>query len=162
MTFWTDSLEKEAGESFESMLDEIGLEAKLKVVNVDNYFTVIGDEKTPDLDIGYRQLRGRLPGSERVLRTAALRRQHPADQQHQPLPLRRSEADKKIEELATKPMDPALEDEYAALDKEFMEQAPLAPYGARRRRLFVSSDIDFGAVVWNPIFSGDLTSFQFK
>ena len=43
-----------------------------------------------------------------------------------------------------------------------MEQAPIAPYGNPTASVFVSSDIDFGGVIWNPIFSGDLTSFQFK
>ena len=43
-----------------------------------------------------------------------------------------------------------------------MEQAPFAPYGNPISSVFVSSDIDFDNVIWNPIFSGDLTSFQFK
>ena len=37
-----------------------------------------------------------------------------------------------------------------------------APFGARGLSTFVSSDIDLDKVIFNPTFSHDLTSFQFK
>ncbi len=35
------------------MLKKLGFNAKLKQLNADNYFTVIGNLSTPDLDIGW-------------------------------------------------------------------------------------------------------------
>ena len=43
-----------------------------------------------------------------------------------------------------------------------MEQAPWAPFGTRVLSTFVSSAIDLDKIIWNPTFSDDLTSFQFK
>ena len=54
----------------------------------------------------------------------------------------------------------AVED--ADLDREFMEEAPMAPYGTSTVATFVSSAIDLEKVVLNPTFGQDLTSFQFK
>jgi peptide/nickel transport system substrate-binding protein len=68
----------------------------------------------------------------------------------------------KIEQLATERIGSKQEEEYAELDREYMEQAPWAPYGTPAGSLFVSEDVDFDSVIWNPIFSGDLTSFQLK
>jgi peptide/nickel transport system substrate-binding protein len=162
VTFWTDSLNEEAGENFEAMLDEIGFDATLKVVNPDTYFTVIGDEKTPDLDIGFASYAADYPDPnaffEPLLSGASILPKNNTN-----LPRIDDPAlNKKIEELATQPLGPEQESEYAELDKSYMEQAPFAPYGTPTVSVFVSNDIDFDSVVWNPIFSGDLTSFQFK
>ena len=43
-----------------------------------------------------------------------------------------------------------------------MKQARLGPLRQRILALFVSSDIDFDKVIWNPTFEMDYTSFQFK
>ncbi|MGE0066926.1 MAG: ABC transporter substrate-binding protein, partial [Solirubrobacterales bacterium] len=55
ITVWTDteSPNNEAGEYLDDVLDEIGFDTTLKIINADNYFAVIGNESTPDLDIGW-------------------------------------------------------------------------------------------------------------
>jgi peptide/nickel transport system substrate-binding protein len=162
VTFWTDSLNEEAGESFEATLDEIGFEAKLKVVNAETYFTVIGDEKTPDLDLGYAGFGADYPNPsaffEPLLAGASIQPTNNTNLSRIDDPV----LNKKIAQLAAEPLGPQQEAEYAKLDRAYMEQAPIAPYGNPTASVFVSSDIDFGGVIWNPIFSGDLTSFQFK
>ena len=162
ITLWTDSLNEESGESFEALLDEIGFDAKLKVVNADNYFTVIGDEKTPDLDIGWASFAADYPNPnaffEPLLSGASILPTNNTNLSRIDVP----SLNAKIEKLASEPLGPQQEKEYAALDKAYMEVAPMAPYGAQTASLFVSSAINFGDVIWNPIFSGDLTSFQFK
>jgi peptide/nickel transport system substrate-binding protein len=164
ITVWTDSLSPNdaAGEYYEALLDELGFNAKLKIVNAENYFSIIGNLSTPDLDTGWANFFEDYP--------------HPNDF-FQPLlagssilPTNSSNfaqfddpaIDKKIEELREEQLGPQQEREYAQLDKESMEQAPWAPYGNRTLSLFVSSDISLDDVIWNPTFSGDLTSFQFK
>jgi len=68
----------------------------------------------------------------------------------------------KIAQLSTEQLGPKQEDEYATLDKEYMEQAPWVPYGSNTTSTFVSSEIDLDKVIFNPTFGQDLTSFQFK
>jgi len=162
ITFWTENLEQEPGESFEQILDEIGFHTTLKVVNAENYFTVIGNEKTPDLDLGFAGYTADYPDPnaffEPLLAGASIQPTNGTNLARIDDP----KLNRKIEQLATEPIGPKQEKEYAALDKAYMEQAPFAPYGNPASSVFVSSDIDFENVIWNPIFSGDLTSFQFK
>ena len=70
--------------------------------------------------------------------------------------------DAKIAALGEQALGPKQEAEYAELDREFMEQAPMAPYGTSTVATFVSSAIDLEKIVLNPTFGQDLTSFQFK
>ena len=162
ITFWTETLNSEAGEYFESALDEIGFNAKLNVINSETYFTVIGNEKTPNLDLGFAGFAADYPHPnaffEPLLLGASIL---PANNTN----LSRTDEPKlneKIERLATEPLGAKQEEEYAELDREYMELAPWAPYGTPAGSVFVSENVDFDSVIWNPIFSGDLTSFQFK
>ena len=162
VTFWTENLNAEAGEYFESMLDEVGFDAELKVVNPETYFTVIGNEKTPDLDLGFAGYAADYPHPnaffEPLLSGESILPANGTNLSRTDEP----ELNEKIARLATERLGPEQEEEYAELDREYMELAPWAPYGTPAASVFVSDDIDFESVIWNPIFSGDLTSFQFK
>ena len=164
ITVWTDSLSPndQAGEYFESVLDDIGFDAKLKKTNAENYFTIIGDQSTPDLDTGWGSYFADYPHPnalfQPMLAGSSIR---PVNNTNLPL-INDPKLNAKIERLATEELGPKQEDEYAELDREYMEQAPWVPYGNRALSLFVSSDIDFDKVIWTPAFSGDLASFQFK
>ncbi|HEV7563888.1 MAG TPA: ABC transporter substrate-binding protein, partial [Solirubrobacterales bacterium] len=164
ITVWTDteSPNNEAGEYYESVLKEIGFETTLKIVNSDNYFTIVGNTSTPNLDTGWGNWFEDYP--------------HPNDF-FQPLLDGESIAptnntnwpqidvpalNEKIAKLATEHLGPAQESEYAALDRSYMEAAPWAPYGNLSVATFVSSEIDLSKVIFNPTFGQDLTSFQFK
>ncbi|HET9153614.1 MAG TPA: ABC transporter substrate-binding protein [Solirubrobacterales bacterium] len=164
ITVWTDneSPNGEAGEYLESVLKELGFQTTLKVVNADNYFTLVGNESTPNLDIGFANWFEDYP--------------HPNDF-FQPLLSGESIAPTgtanlgrfddprltaEIDRLGEGPLTPQVESEYAELDREFMEQAPWVPYGNSTLPTFVSSEVDLDKVVFNPTFAQDLTSFQFK
>jgi peptide/nickel transport system substrate-binding protein len=162
VTFWTENLEEEPGESFVQVLNEIGFHAKLKVVNSENYFTVIGNEKTPDLDLGFAGFTADYPDPNAFFEPLLSGESIAPTNNTNLARIDNPQLTKKISQLATEPIGPQQEKEYAALDRAFMEEAPFAPYGNPISSLFVSSDIDFEDVIWNPIFSGDLTSFQFK
>jgi peptide/nickel transport system substrate-binding protein len=164
ITVWTDSESpsKEAGEYYEGVLKELGFNTTLKIINADNYFSVIGNLTTPNLDTGYSSWSEDYP--------------HPNDffqpllDEESILPTNNGNfaqiADKtlsaKIKKLGQEQLGPKQEAEYEALDKEFMEQAPWAPYGTRTFSTFVSSAINLEGVIYNPTFSQDLTSFEFK
>lgn len=164
ITVWTLNISPndDAGAYLQDVLSKLGFDAKLKTVNADNYFTVIGNTSNPDLDTGWANWFEDYP--------------HPNDF-FQPLlagssiaPTNNSnfaqfddpKLNERIEELSAQQLGPEQEEQYAELDREYMEQAPWAPYGNRTLSLFVSSDVDMDEVIWNPTFSGDLTSFQFK
>jgi peptide/nickel transport system substrate-binding protein len=164
ITVWSDSesTTKEAATYYAGVLEEIGFKVELKVLSPDNYFAVIGNSSTPNLDTGWASWFEDYP--------------HPNDF-FQPLLAEESiaptngtnlarfadpELSKKIVELGEEPLGPEQEAGYAQLDKEFMEQAPLAPYGTSTSSTFVSSDINLENVVFNPTFGQDLASFEFK
>lgn len=164
VTVWADneSPTNEATEYFADVLGKLGFDVTLKKVNPDNYFPIIGNDATPDLDAGWASWFQDYP--------------HPNDF-FQPLLSEESIepnggtnlarfADPKlsatIDRLAEAQMSPELEAEYAELDREFMENAPWVPYGSSTYPTFVSSDIELDEVIFNPTFSQDLTSFRFK
>jgi peptide/nickel transport system substrate-binding protein len=164
ITVWTDteSPNNEAGEYFNEVLKELGFDTTLKQINADNYFTVIGNQSTADLDAGWSDWFQDYP--------------HPNDF-FQPLLAGESilptnngnfaefndpAINKKMTELAEEQLGPEQEAAYKAMDKEIMEQAPWAPYGTRTLSTFVSDEIDLESVIFNPTFGHYLTSFEFK
>jgi len=164
VTVWSDneSPNDEAAEYLEDVLRKIGLEPSLKIVNSDNYFPVVGNESTPDRDVGYASWFEDYPhpnnfmqpllSEESITPTNTTNLGRFAD----------PKLSAKIEELAEEQLGPEQEAAYAELDREFMEQAPWIPYGTSTTSTFVSDAIDLDEVVFNPAFNQDLTSFQFK
>jgi peptide/nickel transport system substrate-binding protein len=164
ITVWTDteSPNNEAGEYYEGVLKELGFNTKLKILNADNYFTVIGNQSTPDLDTGWSDWFQDYP--------------HPNDF-FQPLLAGESilqtnngnfanindpGLNQEIAALGEEQLGPEQEAKYKEMDKKFMELAPWAPYGTRTLSTFVSDDINLENIVYNPTFFEYLTSFEFK
>lgn len=164
VTVWTDneSPNDEAGAYYEGVLNELGFNAKLKTISGDNYYTVIGNESTPDLDTGWLAFYQDYPhpndffqllfSGESISPTSNTNFSRIDD----------PKLNAKIAKLAQEPLGPEQEAEYAALDKAYMEQAPIVPYGTNTVSTFVDSEIDLDKVIFNPTFGQDLTSFQFK
>lgn len=164
ITVWGDneSENEAAAVYYDDVLSQLGFNTTLKIINADNYFTVIGNQSTPELDTGWSDWFQDYP--------------HPNDF-FQPLLAGESilptnngnlpeidvpEFNEKISKLGEEALGPEQEAAYAELDKEYMEQAPWAPYGNRTVSTFVSSAIDLDSVIFNPTFGQDLTSFEFK
>jgi peptide/nickel transport system substrate-binding protein len=164
ITVWTDdeSPNKEAGEYYESLLNEIGFNATLKIINKDDYFTVIGNESTPNLDTGWGDWFEDYPhpndffqpllATESILPTNSsnfARFSDPA-------------LDKKITKNGEEVLGPEQEAEYEAMDEEAMKEAPWAPYGTRTLDVFTSSDLNTEGIVSNPTFREYLSSMEFN
>jgi peptide/nickel transport system substrate-binding protein len=164
ITVWTDteSPNNEAGEYYEGVLKELGFNTKLKILNADNYFTVIGNQSTPDLDTGWSDWYQDYP--------------HPNDF-FQPLLTGESilqtnngnfanfdepAVNKEVAELGEEQLGPPQEAKYEELDEKVMEQAPWAPYGTRTLSTFVSSAVNLESVIYSPTFGAYLTSFEFN
>ncbi len=162
VTVWTDDYgpNKQAGEYYESVLREIGLQPTLKVIPAANYTTIIGNESTPDLDTGWAawymdyphpndyfapQLSGE--SIRPTLSSNYSRFDDPA-------------INREIAKLGTEPLGPEQEAAYARLDRQAMRQAPWAPFGTTEMITFVSSGIDLGKLVVSPVYGQDLATFQ--
>lgn len=164
ITVWTNNLtpNDEVGEYYQQVLNQIGFDAKLKTVDAANYFTLIGNASTPDLDTGWANWFLDYP--------------HPSDY-FQPQLASESiapvgntnwarfgdpEIDAKIRRLASEQLGPKQEAEYAALDREVMKQAPWAPFGTLNLGTFVADSVNLDELVVSPIYAQDLTSFELE
>jgi peptide/nickel transport system substrate-binding protein len=164
ITVWGDneSPNNEAVEYYAGVLEELGFDVTLKIINSDNYFPVIGNESTPNLDTGFANWFAEYPNPnaffQPMLTEGALAPTNATNLARFADP----GISARIEKLAAQPLGSQQEAEYAEIDKEVMEAAPLVPYGNATAPTFVSSAIDLEKVIFNPTFSQDLTSFQFK
>jgi peptide/nickel transport system substrate-binding protein len=163
ITVWTDNFSPsdDVGAYYQDVLEKLGFDAKLKVLNADNYFTVIGNTSTPDLDTGWANWFVDYPNPISFFEPLVGSNITPTNN------LNLAQIDipslnEKIDQLGRQQLGPQQEKEFAALDREYMEQAPWAPYGNVTLSVFVSSDVELDKVIWNPTFSGDLASFQLK
>jgi peptide/nickel transport system substrate-binding protein len=164
ITVWTNNEgpNEEAATYYQDVLKKLGFDAKLKVLSADNYFTVMGNRSTPDLDTGWtnwyedypnpNDFFGPLLAGESIQPTNNTNWSQIDD----------PALNAKIAKLGREQLGPKQEAEYAELDREYMEQAPWAPFGTLTVSTFVSSAIDLDKVIFNPTFGQDLTSFQFK
>ncbi len=164
ITVWGISSEpnREAAEYYEGVLRELGFETTLKVVNAENFFTVIGNLSTPDLDTGWTNWFEDYP--------------HPSDYFAPQLTAASLQPvgntnwsqfvdpalDKRVERLGREVLGPEQEAAYAALDRDYMKQAPWAPFGTLTLSTFVSPEVEADRLVISPIFGQDLTSFELE
>jgi len=164
VTVWTLDLPPtdEAGEYYEQVLSELGFDVTLKTVSATNYFTLIGNSETPDLDTGFGNwlldyphpddyFRPQLSG-ESIIPTGNSNWSHFAD----------PAIDRTIHQLGRQQLGPRQEREYAALDRRVMKQAPWAPFGTLTLGTFVADSVDLDELVVSPIYGQDLASFQLK
>ena len=161
---WTDSAPpaEEAAEYYAGVLRQLGFEPRLKVVDPSSYFAVIGSESTEGLDTGWGNwlldyphpndyFGPQLTGAS-IVPTANTNWSHFDDPR----------VNSEVEKLATEQLGPGQLSAYEQLDRQVMRQAPWAPFGNLTLSTFVSSEIDLGKVIFNPIYGQDLSSFEFR
>jgi peptide/nickel transport system substrate-binding protein len=164
ITVWTDneSPNDAAGAYYQDVLSKLGFNAKLKTINADSYTTIIGNESTPDLDTGWADWFVDYPHPNGFFQPLLAGESIAPTNTYNFSRMDDPKLNAKISKLSTEQLGPKQESEYATLDKEYMEQAPWAPYGSITTSTFVDSEVDLDKVVFNPTFGQDLTSFQFK
>ena len=163
VTVWTDSESpnNDAGTYYQGVLNEIGLKAELKILNPDNYFTVIGNTSTPNLDTGFADWFEDYPHPNDfmfLLNGNNIQSTNNENFGQTNVPA----LNEKVEKLSEELLGPQQEKEYAELDESFMKEAAWAPYGTRTLSLFVSENINLETAIWNPTFETELTSLEFK
>jgi len=164
ITLWSLNLAPtdEAGEYYQQVLEKIGFDVTLKQIDASNYFTVISNSSTPDLDTGFANwlldyphpndyFAPQLTG-ESILPNGNTNWAHFDD----------PAVNAKTRQLGRQQLGPKQEREYAALDREVMREAPWAPFGTLTLGTFVADSIDLDELVVSPIYGQDLTSFEFK
>jgi peptide/nickel transport system substrate-binding protein len=164
ITVWTDSESenKEAGEYYDGVLRELGFSTTLKVINPDNYFTVIGNRSTPNLDTGWSDWFEDYPHPNDFFQPLLAGESILQTNNGNIANINEPALNREISKLGEEQLGPEQEAAYAELDKKYMEQAPWAPYGTRTLDTFVSSAINLENVIFNPTFNQYLTSFEFK
>jgi peptide/nickel transport system substrate-binding protein len=164
ITLWTDteSPNNEAGEYLDSVLKQIGFNTTLKILNADNYFTVIGNTSTPNLDAGWADWYQDYPHPNDFFQPLLNGESIQATNNYNLSLTENAALDKEMRELGEEPLGPDQEKRYAEMDRKYMEEAPMAPYGNRTLDTFVSSAINLENIVYNPTFFEHLTSFEFK
>lgn len=164
ITVWGDNENPndEAAAYYQDVLNKLGFNAKLKTINADNYYTVIGNETTPDLDTGWLAFFADYPNPntffQPMLSGESIAPTYNTNLARIDVP----ELNEKIAKLAEEPLGAEQEAEYADLDRTFTELAPWVPYGTNTTSTFVDDQINLDAVVYNPTFGHSLTSFEPK
>jgi peptide/nickel transport system substrate-binding protein len=164
ITVWTDneSPNNEAGQYYQGVLEELGFNVQFKEISAENYAPLIGNENTADLDTGWFDWFEDYPHPNDFFQLQLSGESIQPTSNYNLARIDDPALNKKITTLNEEPLGPPEEAGYAKLDREFMEQAPWAPYGNLTTSTFVSSAIDLDKVIYNPTFGDDLTSFQFK
>jgi peptide/nickel transport system substrate-binding protein len=164
ITVWTnnESPNDEAGAYFNDVLNKLGFDAKLKTINADNYYTVIGNAATPDLDTGWTAWIPDYPNPNGFFQPLLSGESIAPTFNTNFANMDDPKLNAKVAKLSEEQLGAEQEDEYRALDREYMEQAPWVPYGTNTLSTFVDSEIDLDEVIFNPTMGQDLTSFQFK
>ena len=164
ITVWTDteSPNNEAGEYYESVLKQLGFHTTLKILNADNYFTVIGNVSTPNLDTGWADWYQDYPHPNDFFQPLLAGESIQPTNNYNLSMTENTALDQQMNRLAEETLGPKQENEYAEMDRKYMEQAPMAPYGNRTLDTFVSNAINLESIIYNETFFEHLNSFEFK
>jgi peptide/nickel transport system substrate-binding protein len=161
---WTDDEpnRRHIGEYYHDVLAQLGFNATLKVIAGDVYFTTIGNQTTPDLDTGFADWFQDFPhpddffrpllNGENILPTNS------SNYSKTKLP----ELDEIMDRLREAQLSDEVEQQYATLDRSYMEQAVWAPYGNELYTTFVSDRIDFDAAYSHLLFNQDFSALRIK
>jgi peptide/nickel transport system substrate-binding protein len=164
ITVWTDttSPNNDAGTYYQGVLKELGFNVELKIINADNYFTVIGNTSTPNLDTGFADWYEDFPHPNDFFDILLNGESIQSTNNENFSQINVKPLNEKIDQLSEEQLGPQQETEYAELDEAFMKEATWAPYGTRTLSLFVSENINLETAIWNPTFETELTSLEFK
>jgi peptide/nickel transport system substrate-binding protein len=161
ITVWTNDEpdRKRIGEYYNDLLSQLGFTTELRIISGDVYFTTIGNEKTPDLDTGFGNWFQDFPHPDDFFRPLLSTEGDLPTNSNNWGSVRIPENDAKMDELVQSQLtDEGIEDQYAELDRAYMEQAAVAPYGNERFTTFVSDRIDFDTAYHHLLFNQDYSA----
>lgn len=162
ITVWTDDEpdRKRIGEYYHDLLTQLGFNATLKVIAGDVYWTTVGNQSTPDVDTGFADWFQDFPHPDDFFRPLLHGDSILPTNGNNLSRVDIAENNAKMDELVTKQItDDGVEQQYADLDKAYMEQAVWAPYGNEQFTTFLSERMDFDKSYHHLLFKQDFTSF---
>lgn len=163
VSVWGDDVETtpKATQAYADMLNEIGLDAKPKIVNGAVYFQTIGNQKT-EAQTGFLNFFADFPHplnffflmeSETIQPTNNSNTSNVEDEH----------IDDEVAALAEEPDLEAARNRWEELNDYVVEKAYVLPFGHRKLTTFVSDRIDFeNCVVVSPIYYNDYSQLCLK
>jgi peptide/nickel transport system substrate-binding protein len=161
VTVWgnTEDQTKKVTEYLESVMKEIGFDAKSQIVDGEVYFQTIGAQKTK-AQAGFANWFQDYPHPANFMFLVDPRTIQPTNNQNfgnvdDP------EIQKELERLEKLDLSEAAEG-YAALDRKLVENADVIPYGHRKLPVFTSERIAFDEKLFHPVLQTDFATFALK
>ena len=155
-----DENRPEIGQYLADMLNKIGLEANLKVLDAGVYFATIGNERTRP-QIGFANFYQDFPHPANFLFLVDGDTNQPTNNQNFGR-VDDPELNKLIDEVEAAPAEGATE-QAAEADRRAVEEAYVAPYGSETVSTLMSERMDFeNCSMFHPVFMNDYSSFCLK
>ncbi len=137
------------------VLNQIGFEAKPRIIEASVYFQTVGNQKT-NAQIGFANWFQDFPHPQNFMFLV-----DPASIQNTNNPnlgnVEDPEIRKALKEASQQPIEEAA-NRYAEVDRQLIAEAHVAPYGHRKLTNFVSERVDFeNCTVTHPVYDLDLT-----
>jgi peptide/nickel transport system substrate-binding protein len=156
-----DSNREEIGRYYTGLLNEIGLDAELRVVDGAVYPQTVGNAKTK-AQTGLANWFPDFPHPATFMQQidgTTIQPTNNPDWGYVDDP----EINKGIAKLIEEPNLPEVADEWAALDTKAIEESYVAPYGSEELTTFMSDRMDFeNCSLVHPLYGNDYTSFCLK
>jgi peptide/nickel transport system substrate-binding protein len=155
-----DENRPEIGQYLTDMLNKIGLDAKLKVIDAGVYFQTVGNDKTKAA-IGATNWFQDFPHPANFLFLVDGATNQPTNNYNYSR-VDDPKLNKLIDEVKAAPADGATE-QAAEADKYVVEEAYIAPYGSETNSTFLSERMDFeNCVLFHPLYQNDYSSWCLK
>jgi peptide/nickel transport system substrate-binding protein len=165
ITVWTNDEpdRRRIGEYYHDLLRQLGFNATLKVIAGDVYYTTIGNQSTADLDTGFASWYQDFPHPDDFFRPLLHGDSILPTNGNNLSRVNIAQNNTKMDELLTKQLaDGGVEEQYATLDRAYMEQAVWVPYGNEQFATFVSERMDFEKAYHHILFNQDWSALTLK
>jgi peptide/nickel transport system substrate-binding protein len=157
----SDSNRPQIGEYYTALLNDIGLDADLRVVDGAVYFDTIGNQRT-EAQTGLANWFADFPHPGSFLQQIDGTTIQPTANGNYGN-VDDPEINREIAELLEEPDLDAVEDRWAALDRKAIEESYIAPYGSEELTTFLSERMDFeNCSIVHPLYGNDYSSFCLK
>jgi peptide/nickel transport system substrate-binding protein len=165
ITVWTNDEpdRRRIGEYYHDLLRQLGFNATLKVIAGDVYYTTIGNQSTQDLDTGFASWYQDFPHPDDFFRPLLHGDSNLPTNSNNLSRVNIPGLNAQLDELLTQQLgDGGVQEEYATVDRAFMEQAVWVPYGNEQFTTFVSERMDFDKSYHHLLFNQDWSALTLK
>jgi peptide/nickel transport system substrate-binding protein len=157
-----DDPSDKVGQAYADMLNEIGLDAEVKILDGGVYFQTIGNEKTAP-QTGFANWFADFPHPLNFYFLVDGDSIQPTNNQNFGN-VDDKQINDEIDRLSLETDTEAAAEDWAALDEYLISppQSYIAPYGHRKLATFFSERMDFESAVFHPVYFDDYSSWSLK